>query len=38
MVAESLLLEQCGQYLSVSDDVTDLFDNFGGQCLITYND
>lgn len=38
MVTESLLLEQCGQYLSVSQDVIRQLGDLRGRCLVTVDD
>lgn len=38
MVGESLLLEQCGQYLSVSEDVIRQLGDLRGRCLVTVDD
>ena len=38
MVGESLFLEQCGQYLSVSEDVIRQLGDLRGRCLVTVDD
>lgn len=38
MVAESLVLEQCGQYLSVSEDALHRIGDLFGRCLVTHDD